>query len=101
MDHDKGRTPPGNVAQASLPWRRPAMALMLLLGATASAHAQISGGRGHPQGDPQQQQQTPPKPPKAPTPPPPRPQKSPRVESGGGGCKAREVLLQYPTTNPK
>src|SRR5258708_30727783 len=94
MDHDKGRTPPGNVAQASLPWRRPAMALMLLLGATASAHAQISGGRGHRQGDQQQQQHTPQKSSPAPTPLPPAPQIWPRFEDGTVIFNSRAHLVK-------
>jgi hypothetical protein len=56
MDHVKPRRPPGNAARARLPWRGLAMALMLLLGAMASAHAQIGGGHGRRQNN---QQQTP------------------------------------------
>src|SRR5580704_11843410 len=56
MDHVKPRRPPGNAARARLPWRGLAMALLLLLGAMASAHAQIGGGHGRRQNN---QQQTP------------------------------------------
>src|ERR1700720_2539563 len=56
MDHVKPRRPPGNAATARLPWRGLAMALLLLLGAMASAHAQIGGGHGRRQNN---QQQTP------------------------------------------
>jgi hypothetical protein len=43
-------------ARARLPWRGLAVALLLLLGAMASAHAQIGGGHGRRQNN---QQQTP------------------------------------------
>src|ERR1700720_3333804 len=56
MDHVKPRRPPGNAARARLPRRGLAMALLLLLGAMASAHAQIGGGHGRRQNN---QQQTP------------------------------------------
>ena len=73
------------------------MALMLLLGAMASAHAQISGGRGHRQGDQQQQQQTPQKRSPAPTPLPPVPEIWPRLEDGAVICKSRDDLVKYQT----
>jgi hypothetical protein len=73
------------------------MALMLLLGAMASAHAQISGGRGHRQGDQQQQQQTPQKRTPAPTPLPPVPEIWPRLEDGALICKSRDDLARYQT----
>jgi hypothetical protein len=91
MDHGKGCTPPGNAARAGPPWRRHAMALMLLLGATASAHAQFGGGHGHRQRD---QQQTPQKS-KAPTPLPALPEIWPRLEGGALICKSRDDLVRY------
>jgi hypothetical protein len=91
MDHDKGCTPPGTAARARPSWRRPAMALMLLLGATASAHAQFGGGHGHRQRD---QQQTPQKS-KAPTPLPALPEIWPRLEGGALICKSRDDLVRY------
>jgi hypothetical protein len=75
------------------------MALMLLLGAMASAHAQISGGRGHRQGDQQQQRQerTPQKRSPTPTPLPPVPEIWPRLEDGALICKSRDALARYQT----
>jgi hypothetical protein len=95
MDHDKRRTPPGNAAPASLSWRRRAMALMLLLGATVSAHAQFGGGHGGRQND---QQQTPQKS-QAPTPQPALPEIWPRLEDGALICKSRDDLVRYQTGN--
>ena len=56
MGHVKPRKPPGNAARARLPWCGLAIALLLLLSAMASAHAQIGGGHGRRQNN---QQQTP------------------------------------------
>ena len=56
MGHVKPRKPPGNAARARLLWRGLARALLLLLCAMASAHAQIGGGHGRRQNN---QQQTP------------------------------------------
>ena len=92
MDHVKPRRPPGNAARARLPWRGLAMALLLLLGAMASAHAQIGGGHGRRQNN---QQQTPPRSP-APTTPF-LPEIWPRLEEGALICIANlppSVILQ-------
>jgi hypothetical protein len=93
MDHVNGCLPPGNAARARLPWRRLAMALLLLLGATASAHAQIGGGHGRRQ---QNQQQTPQQSP-APTAAPAVPEIWPRLENGALLCKSRDDLVRYQT----
>ena len=69
------------------------MALMLLVCATASAHAQIGGGHGRRQGD---QQQTPQKS-QAPTPLPALPEIWPRLEGGALVCKSRDDLVRYQT----
>jgi hypothetical protein len=93
MDHVKPRRPPGNAARARLPlWRRLAMALLLLLGAMASAHAQIGGGHGRRQNN---QQQTPQRSP-APTTPF-LPEIWPRLEEGALICKSHDDLLRYQT----
>src|SRR6478672_11271858 len=90
MDHVKPRRPPGNAARARLPWRGLAMALLLLLGAMASAHAQIGGGHGRRQNN---QQQTPQRSP-APTTPF-LPEIWPRLEEGALICKSRDDLVRY------
>jgi hypothetical protein len=77
------------------PWHRPAMVLMLFLGAMASAHAQIGGGNGHRQRD---QQQTPQKS-QAPTPMPAVPEIWPRLEEGALLCKSRDDLVRYQKQN--
>src|ERR1700759_3592613 len=93
MDHVKPRRPPGNAARAPLPlWRRLAMALLLLLGAMASAHAQIGDGHGRRQNN---QQQTPQRAP-APTAPF-LPEIWPRLEEGALICKSRDDLVRYQT----
>ena len=84
---------PGNATPERLPWRRPAMALLLLLGAMASAHAQIgAGSHGRRQ---QNQQQTPQQSP-APTTPS-LPEIWPRLEDGALICKSRDDLVRYQT----
>ena len=92
MDHVKPRRPPGNAARARLPRRGVAMALLLLLGAMASAHAQIGGGHGRRQNN---QQQTPQRSP-APTTPF-LPEIWPRLEEGALICKSRDDLVRYQT----
>ena len=92
MDHVKPRRPPGNAARARLPWRGLAMALLLLLDAMASAHAQIGGGHGRRQNN---QQQTPQQSP-APTTPF-LPEIWPRLEEGALICKSRDDLVRYQT----
>jgi hypothetical protein len=69
------------------------MALMLLLGAMASTHAQIGGGHGRRQTD---QQQTPQKS-QVPTPLPAVPEIWPRLENGALICKSRDDLVRYQT----
>ena len=92
MDQVKPRIPRGNAARARLPWRGLAMALLLLLGAMASAHAQIGGGHGRGQNN---QQQTPQQSP-APTTPL-LPEIWPRLEEGALICKSRDDLVRYQT----
>lgn len=93
MDQVKPRRPPGSAARACLPWGRLAIALPLLLGATASAHAQFGGGgRGRRQNN---QQQTPQQSP-APTTPF-LPEIWPRLEEGALICKSRDDLVRYQT----
>ena len=94
MDHVKPRRPPGNAARARLPWRGLVMALLLLLGAMASAHAQIGGGHGRRQNN---QQQTPQRSP-APTTPF-LPEIWPRLEEGALICKSRDDLVRYQDAN--
>ena len=70
------------------------MALLLLLGAIASAHAQIGGGHGRGQ---RNQQQTP-QPQQSPAPPEPVvPEIWPRLEDGAVICKSRDDLVRYQT----
>jgi hypothetical protein len=69
-----------------------ALALLLLLGAMASAHAQIGGGHGRRQNN---QQQTPQQSP-APTTPF-LPEIWPRLEEGALICKSRDELVRYQT----
>src|SRR6516164_1314508 len=92
MDQVKPRIPRGNAARARLPWRGLAMALLLLLGAMASAHAQIGGAHGRRQNN---QQQTPQQSP-APTAPF-LPEIWPRLEEGALICKSRDDLVRYQT----
>ena len=92
MDHAKPRRPPGNAARAGLPWCGLAIALLLLLSAMASAHAQIGGGHGRRQNN---QQQTPQQSP-APTAPF-LPEIWPRLEEGALICKSRDDLVRYQT----
>jgi hypothetical protein len=68
------------------------MALLLLLGAMAAAHAQIGGGHGRRQ---KNQQQTPQQSP-APTTPF-LPEIWPRLEEGALICKSRDDLVKYQT----
>src|SRR5271167_1926712 len=93
MDHVKPHRPPGNAARARLPWRGLAMALLLLLGAMASAHAQIGGGHGRRQKNQQQSPQQSP----APTAPAAVPEIWPRLEDGALICKSRDDLVRYQT----
>ena len=94
MAHVNRRLPPGNAARTRPPWRRLAMALLLLLGAMASAHAQIGGGHF---GGQKNREQTPP-PQQAPAPPEPAvPEIWPRLESGAIICKSRDDLVRYQT----
>jgi hypothetical protein len=93
MDQVKGRTPAGNVAWAYPRWRRPTIALMLLLSAMTSAHAQMGGGHGRGQ---RGQQQTPQNS-QAPTPLPAVPEIWPRLEDGALICKSRDDLVRYQT----
>jgi hypothetical protein len=74
------------------PWRGPAMALLLLLGAMASTHAQIGGGHGRRQNNQQQTRQQSP----APTTPF-LPEIWPRLEEGALICKSRDDLVRYQT----
>jgi hypothetical protein len=70
------------------------MALLLLLGGMASAHAQIGGGHF---GGLKNQQQTP-QPQQSPAPPEPAvPEIWPRLEDGAIICKSRDDLVRYPT----
>ena len=92
MDHVKPRRPPSNAARARLPRRGLAVAVLLLLGATASAHAQIGGGHGRRQNN---QQQTPQQS-SAPTTPF-LPEIWPRLEEGALICKSRDDLVRYQT----
>jgi hypothetical protein len=92
MDHIKPRRPPRNAARARLPWCGLVMALLLLLGAMASAHAQIGGGHSRRQNDQQQSPQRPP----APTTPF-LPEIWPRLEEGALICKSRDDLVRYQT----
>ena len=92
MGHVKPRKPPGNAARARLLWRGLARALLLLLCAMASAHAQIGGGHGRRQNN---QQQTPQRSP-APTTPF-LPEIWPRLEEGALICKSRDDLVRYQT----
>jgi hypothetical protein len=70
-----------------------ATALLLLLGAMASAHAQISGGHGRRQKNQQQTPQQSPAPTAAPT----LPEIWPRLEDGALICKSRDDLVRYQT----
>ena len=92
MDHVKPRRPPGNAARARLPWRGLVMALLLLLNAMASAHAQIGGGHSRRQNNQQQTRQQSP----APTTPF-LPEIWPRLEEGALICKSRDDLVRYQT----
>ena len=71
------------------------MALMLLLGATTSAHAQFGGGHGRRQQDQQQQQQKS----QAPAPLWTLPEIWPRLEDGALICKSRDDLVRYQIAN--
>src|SRR6201988_5045397 len=96
MDHVKPRRPPSNAARARLPRRGLAVAVLLLLGATASAHAQIGGGHGRRQNDQQQSPQQSPQRSPAPTTPF-LPEIWPRLEEGALICKSRDDLVRYQT----
>jgi hypothetical protein len=93
MDHVTESRSLGNPARARFGWRRLALALLLLFGAIASAHAQIGGGHGRRQ---QNQQQTPQQSP-APTETPAVPEIWPRLENGALICKSRDDLVRYQT----
>jgi hypothetical protein len=69
------------------------MALLLLFGAMASAHAQIGGSHGRRQ---KNQQQTPQQS-RAPTTAPALPEIWPRLEDGALICKSRDDLVRYQT----
>src|SRR5271166_5869704 len=90
------RRPPGNAAPARLPWRRLPMALLLLLGAMASARAQIGGYHGRPQQNQQKNQQQTPQQSPAPTTPF-LPEIWPRLKEGALICKSRDDLVRYQT----
>ena len=96
MDHVKPRRLPGNAPRARLLWRGLAMALLLLLGAMASAHAQIGGYHGRPQQNQQKNQQQTPQQSPAPTTPS-LPEIWPRLEEGALICKSRDDLVRYQT----
>jgi hypothetical protein len=93
MDQVKGRTTARNIAWVRPSYRRPAVALMLLFGAMASANAQMGGGHGHRQGD---QQQTPQNSQTLPLMPD-VPEIWPRLENGALICKSRDDLVRYQT----
>ena len=85
--------PSGRAVRVHLPRRRLATALLLLLGAMASAHAQIGGGHGRRQNN---QQQTPQQSPTPTTPTTPAlPEIWPRLEDGALICKSRDDLVRY------
>jgi hypothetical protein len=91
MDYVMEIRPPGNPARTRLSWRRLAIALLLLFGAAASAHAQIPG---HTHSEKNQQ----PTPQQTPTPDMPAvPEIWPRLEDGAVICKSREDLVRYQT----
>jgi hypothetical protein len=94
MAHVEGRRSTGNASPARRPWRGLAISLLLLLGAMASAHAQIGRGHGGRQKD---QQQTPQKQSPAPTPPAVVPEPWPRLDAGALLCKSRDDLVRYQT----
>jgi hypothetical protein len=96
MAHVEGRRPPGNAAPARRLWRMLAMTL-LLLGAVASAHAQIGRGHGGRQKDQQETPQRTPQQSPAPTPPPAVPEPWPRLDAGALLCKSRDALVRYQT----
>ena len=85
--------PTGNATRARLPWRRLAIALLLFLGAMASAHAQIGAGS---HGRRQKNQQETPQQSPAPTTPS-LPEIWPRLEDGALLCKSRDDLVRYQT----
>jgi hypothetical protein len=93
MAHVEGRRPAGNASPARRPWRGLAISLLLLLGAMASAHAQI--GRGH--GGRQKDQQPTPQQSPAPTAPAAVPEPWPRLDAGALLCKSRDDLVRYQT----
>jgi hypothetical protein len=96
MAHVEGCRPPGNAAPARRLWRMLAMAL-LLLGAVASAHAQIGRGHGGRQKDQQETPQRTPQQSPVPTPPPAVPEPWPRLDAGALLCKSRDALVRYQT----
>jgi hypothetical protein len=93
MAHVEGRRPAGNASPARRPWRGLAISLLLLLGAMASAHAQI--GRGH--GGRQKDQQPTPQQSPAPTAPAAVPEPWPRLDAGALLCRSRDDLVRYQT----
>ena len=97
MAHVKGCRSSGNAASARRPWRRLAMALVLLLGAMAAAQAQIGRGHGGRQKDQQQTPQQSPQQSPAPTPPAAVPEPWPRLDVGAILCKSRDDLVKYQT----
>jgi hypothetical protein len=96
MAHVEGCRPPGNAAPARRLWRMLATAL-LLLGAVASAHAQIGRGHGGQQKDQQETPQRTPQQSPVPTPPPAVPEPWPRLDAGALLCKSRDALVRYQT----
>ena len=92
MDHVMESRPLCNPARACLSWRRLAMALLLLFGAIASAHAQIPG-HAHSQKNQQQTPQQTPTPMDMPN----VPEIWPRLENGALICKSRDDLVRYQT----
>jgi hypothetical protein len=96
MAHVERRRPPGNASPARRLWRMLAMAL-LILGAVASAHAQIGRGHGGRQKDQQETPQRTPQQSPAPTPPPAVPEPWPRLDAGALLCKSRDALVRYQT----
>jgi hypothetical protein len=92
MGHVIESRPLWNPARARLSWRRLAIALLLLFGAIASAHAQIPGHTHSQKNQQQTPQQTP-----TPMDMPNVPEIWPRLENGALICKSRDDLVRYQT----
>jgi hypothetical protein len=97
MARGEGRRPTGNASPARRPWRGLAISLLLLLGAMASAYAQIGRGHGGRQKDQQQTPQPTPQQSPAPTAPAAVPEPWPRLDAGALLCKSRDDLVRYQT----